>query len=92
MVELSKVLRKQVKFHDMMKATVSQILILGLDMTDQVVSNAAITAEAMKLAIQTCYPVYDCFYLTLARRTPYALLTHDKKLKSLARSLDIAVI
>ena len=91
-VELGNALWKYVNFHELDVVTAIQVFALGLDMTDQVVSNAAITAEAMKLAIQTRHPVYDCLYLTLARRTHYVLLTHDKKLKSLARSLDIEVL
>lgn len=90
--ELGNVLWKYVNFHDLDESTAIQVFDLGLDMIDDVVSNTAITSEAMRLAIQTRHPVYDCLYLTLARRTRYTLLTHDKKLKSLARSLDVEVL
>lgn len=91
-VELGNVMWKYVNFQDMNEAKARQILVSGLDLIDEFISDITLIDEALQLAVETKHPVYDCLYLTLAYRTGYSILSHDKKLKALARSLQITVL
>ena len=42
--------------------------------------------EAAEIAVAADHPVYDCFYIALARREGMPLVTADKRLASAARS------
>ncbi len=90
-VELGNVMWKYVRFQNMSEPKARQVLVSGLDMIDEFVPDLTLIDEAVQLAIQTRHPVYDCLYLTLALKTGYSILGHDKKLKSLAHSLKIGV-
>ncbi|MEQ8713755.1 MAG: type II toxin-antitoxin system VapC family toxin [Cyclobacteriaceae bacterium] len=90
-VELGNVMWKYVRFQNMSEPKARQVLVSGLDMIDEFVPDLTLIDEAVRLAIQTRHPVYDCLYLTLALKTGYSILSHDKKLKSLAHSLKIGV-
>ena len=48
--------------------------------------------EAATMAIALNHPVYDCFYLALARREGEALVTADKRLAAAGRSLPGAEV
>lgn len=91
-VDLGNVMWKYVNFQDMNEAKARQILVSGLDLIDEFISDITLIDEALQLAVETKHPVYDCLYLTLAYRTGYSILSHDKKLKALARSLQITVL
>lgn len=43
---------------------------------------------ALDLALQLRHPIYDCFYLALARRERCTLVTADKKLLKIAEALE----
>lgn len=47
--------------------------------------------EAGRFAVTLNHPVYDCFYLALARREHAPLVTADRKLAALANRLDLRV-
>jgi predicted nucleic acid-binding protein len=51
---------------------------------------APMASEVLDLALHLKRPVYDLFYLALARRYNAVLLTADAKLRSAANSLGIA--
>lgn len=91
-VELGNVMWKYVRFQNMSEPKARQVLVSGLDMIDEFVPDLTLIDEAVRLAIQTRHPVYDCLYLTLAYKTGYSIFTHDKRLKSLAGSLKIDVL
>ncbi|MFZ0570405.1 MAG: type II toxin-antitoxin system VapC family toxin [Rhodomicrobium sp.] len=44
-------------------------------------------ANAFQLSLSIPHPVYDCFYLALARRESAPLVTADKRLAAAARAL-----
>jgi predicted nucleic acid-binding protein len=46
-----------------------------------------VLAESLRIG----HPVYDVFYLVIARRNNAYLLTKDKKMQSIARALKIKV-
>ena len=56
-----------------------------LDLVDEFVPLEPLSAEALELAMAAKHPVYDMFYLVLARRQAAVLLTADKTLADHAR-------
>ena len=50
-----------------------------------------LAADAMALAIDGRHPIYDCFYLALARRENAALITADEAMIAAARKAKIKV-
>jgi predicted nucleic acid-binding protein len=46
-----------------------------------------LAGEAANMAIALNHPVYDCFYLALARRERAALVTADKRLAAAGRTI-----
>ena len=51
---------------------------------DEIEPDRHLQAEALALACHLDHPVYDCLYLTLARREAAQLLTADQRLRQLA--------
>lgn len=45
--------------------------------------------EALRSSVELGHPIYDCFYLVLARREEAGLVTADRKLATLARSAEV---
>ena len=50
-----------------------------------------LATDAMALAIEGRHPIYDCFYLALARRENAALITADEAMIAAARKAKIKV-
>ncbi len=51
-----------------------------------------LTEDAFEIAVSLNHPVYDCFYLALARRESAPLVTADKHLAATAQALpDVKV-
>lgn len=48
--------------------------------------------EALEMACKIAHPVYDCYYLALARQEESALLTADRRLIKIAGELRIPAI
>ena len=63
----------------------------ALGLVDTLVSNEEIWSEAFLLARTAGKPVYDMFYLALARREDAALVTLDAALRMLAEGQGIRV-
>jgi predicted nucleic acid-binding protein len=61
----------------------------SLDLVDEFVPLEPLSAEALELAMAAKHPVYDMFYLVLARRHAAVLLTADKTLAEYARRLGV---
>jgi predicted nucleic acid-binding protein len=51
---------------------------------DRVEPDRHLQAEALALACHLGHPVYDCLYLSLARREAATLITTDRRLQQLA--------
>jgi len=60
-----------------------------LELVDQFVELEPLAAEALDLALLAQRPVYDMYFLVLARRHGATLLTADESLQDLARSMGI---
>jgi predicted nucleic acid-binding protein len=66
-----------------------QALRRALDLPDRLVPMAALAPEALALATQLSHPIYDVFYLTLARREAAFLVTLDARLRTLATQIGV---
>jgi len=53
----------------------------------RIIALAELADTALELAIELRHPIYDCFYLALARRERCALVTADRRLPIAARSV-----
>jgi predicted nucleic acid-binding protein len=61
-----------------------QLLAEARDLVDRVEADRHLQAEALALACHHDHPVYDCLYLTLARREAASLISLDRRLQQLA--------
>ena len=57
----------------------------------QLAPASELAGDALALAIECDHPIYDCFYLALARREKQQLVTLDRRLADIARGQDITV-
>ena len=63
-----------------------------LQMVDEYTDTSELAIEALHEGIRLGHSIYDMFYLVLARHNGAALLTTDKKLKALSKSLGVSVL
>ena len=63
-----------------------------LQMVDEYTDTSELAIEALHEGIRLGHSIYDMFYLVLARHNGATLLTTDKKLKALAKSLGVSVL
>ncbi len=63
-----------------------------LQMVDEYTDTSELAIEALHEGIRLGHSIYDMFYLVLARHNGATLLTTDKKLKSLAKTMGVSVL
>ena len=63
-----------------------------LQIVDEYTDTSELAIEALHEGIRLGHSIYDMFYLVLARHNGAALLTTDKRLKALAKSLGVSVL
>ena len=61
----------------------------ALGLVDEFVPLEENAAESFAEAVRQSHPVYDLFYVTLARRNAATLLTADKKLVALCERMGV---
>lgn len=65
--------------------------LVGLDgLVGDFVAGRAIAHDALRIAIEFTHPVYDCFYLALARERDAILLTADRRLVARVARSELA--
>ncbi len=64
----------------------------ALALVSQVESAANLVPEALREAAARRHPVYDMFYLVLARREGATLLTLDTRMLTLAKAMNIETV
>jgi predicted nucleic acid-binding protein len=57
------------------------------ELVDHLEPDQNLQVEALALAIHLNHPVYDCLYLSLARREAACLLTVDRRLQALVQQV-----
>ncbi len=62
-----------------------------IDLIDDFIETKSICREVYGEAVKYEHPVYDVFYLVLARRHNAGLLTKDKKMKKIAKEMKIEI-
>lgn len=61
------------------------------ELVDDFIPSRDLCREVLSESLRIGHPVYDVFYLVIARRNNAYLLTKDKKMQSIARALKIKV-
>ena len=74
----------------MMSGDEAEIMIdKALGLVDEFIPLEENAAESFAEAVRQSHPVYDLFYVTLARRNAAALFTADKKLVALCERMGV---
>jgi len=87
--EASNALWKYVRAGVLAPAEAHRGLEACLELVDQLVELEPLAAEALDLALVAQRPVYDMYFVVLARRHSAMLLTADDSLGALARGMGI---
>ena len=75
---------------DLLDADQAEVLVeKALDLVDEFVPLEDNAVESFAEAMRLNHPVYDLFYLTLARRNAATLFTADKKLAALCERMGV---
>ena len=72
-------------------APYQELLDDAIALPDDTVDSASLYREAFALSVKHQHPVYDALYLVVARRNSGKILTVDRRLRSLASTLQMAV-
>jgi len=91
MAEVSNALWKYHRFHGVVLATCEEALYRAVSLVDHFADERDLYREAFAQACLAECPVYDMFYLVLARRNNGVLLTTDKQLASLGDRYSVRV-
>ncbi len=90
--EIANVFWKYHAFQNMLIDACEQCMEDAVAIPDDYVDELELYKEAFAMGCQARMPVYDMFFLTLARRQNAGLLTMDKKMKDTAAKLSIRVL
>ncbi len=80
---------KYAKFTELEHEHAFEIFNDACDFVDEFVDDLNLTSKAFELALASNHSTYDCFYLALALEFDASLLTLDKKLLKLAKSVGV---
>lgn len=69
----------------------TELLDDAVALADDLIDSVSLYREAFALSTQHQHPVYDSLYLVVARRNSATILTVDRRLSSLASTLQIDV-
>jgi predicted nucleic acid-binding protein len=64
---------------------------IAIELISRIVPDTELHQPAAALAVDFGHPIYDCFYLALARREQCTLVTADARLSQLANRIGISV-
>jgi len=90
--EVSNVFWKYYKFGNLPLEQCEKAIEYAVDLPDEYCDDRALYREAFSLGCKVGKPVYDMFYLVLARRNNGYLLTLDKSLATEAKKQSLRVI
>ncbi len=89
--EICNVFWKYATFSDLDPVKAQKGIDFCIDLVDEYVDTAPMWREVFAESVKYRHPVYDLFYLVLARRQNAILLTNDEKMKKLAKDMKIAL-
>ncbi len=90
--EISNVFWKYHHFESLQSEFCEEFIEKSIQLIDQFEPGSTLYREAFQLACETKRPVYDAFYMVLARRNNGTLVSVDNKLKKIAKSQRIKII
>jgi predicted nucleic acid-binding protein len=90
--EVSNVFWKYYKFGNLPLEQCEKAIEYALDLPDEYCDDRTLYREAFSLGCKVSKPVYDMFYLVLARRYNGYLLTLDKTLANEAKKQSVRVL
>lgn len=90
--EVSNVFWKYYKFSNLPLEQCEKAIEYAVDLPDEYCDDRTLYKEAFLLGCKVSKPVYDMFYLVLARRNSGYLLTLDKTLASEAKNQSVRVL
>ena len=89
--EASNTLWKYHEYQDYSKEDIMKKIEYLYKMVDQFIDAKDIFEEALPLSCQISHPAYDAMYLVTSRRKNATLVTLDKRLVRVAKSIDVPV-
>jgi len=89
--EASNALWKYHEYRDYSKEDIMKKVEYLYEMVDQFIDAKDIFEEALPLSCKISHPAYDAMYLVTSRRKNATLVTLDKKLVRVAKSIDVPV-
>ncbi|MBW2165543.1 MAG: type II toxin-antitoxin system VapC family toxin [Deltaproteobacteria bacterium] len=90
--EVTNVFLKYYKFGDMSLEQCEKAVEYAIALPDEYSNDLILYRESFSLGCLVGKPVYDMFYLVLARRNNGYLITLDKKLMNIAKDNSIRII
>lgn len=90
--EITNVFWKYANFSNLAADKCSNGIDYCIDLIDDFIETRGMCREVLSESIIQRHPVYDLFYLVVARRHNAAILSSDKKMLKLAAELKINVI
>ncbi len=90
--EVSNVFWKYHQYHNLPIEECEKGLVHALSLPDEFSDDRDLCLEAFSLSCITQRPVYDMFYLVLARRHNGYLLTMDRSLRQVAKKQSIRIL
>lgn len=91
LTEIPNVIWKYVRAGQLSESDGSVLLAELYQYVDEFTDCPENAVESLHEAVRLGHPVYDLFFLTLARRNNATLLTKDKRLSDLAKELGVPV-
>jgi predicted nucleic acid-binding protein len=82
--EVTNVLWKYLRSGQITKEDAKAALQISLGLIDEYIDIQDFTDEVLSESVRLNHSAYDIFYLVLARRTDFTLITLDRKFRSLA--------
>jgi len=87
--EITNVFWKYTKLTGMPKELSEKGIAFCIDLVDDFIETKTLCREVFAEAIRTGHPAYNLFYLIVARRQGALVLTRDKKMRQLAKTMNI---
>jgi predicted nucleic acid-binding protein len=90
--EIANAYWKYMRFGGLEERVARERMAIALDLVTEFVGQTGIAEESLHIAAKHQHPVYDAFYLVLARRLDAPVLTVDRRLGELARAVGVTTL
>jgi len=90
--EITNVFWKYTRFSNMPTEICEKGILYCIDLVDDFLETRNLCVEVFSESIRASHSAYDLFYLVLARRNNAVLISRDKKLKQLAKEMNVRIL